>query len=220
MSDTLEKEVTETSTDTQPQAKTYTQEEFDNHMAGLKSSLLKRFEKKYEDLGDINDLRRLKTEAEKRTQEEQLKRGEFEKTLQELAARKDADIQKRDQIIAEFKLNTPLLEAASTFHAIKPEQVKALLKSQVRLNEEGEVEVLDDSGNIRYSDKGKAFNVSDLVQDFLKQNPHFVNPTKATTNSKSNINSDLKQVKASDFDQTTKEGRDAYREYRKAHGIA
>ncbi len=34
----------------EPAAKTYTQEEFDNHMAGLKASLSKRFEKQISEL--------------------------------------------------------------------------------------------------------------------------------------------------------------------------
>jgi len=80
--------VTETETQVQSNAKTYSQEEFDNHMAGLKSSITKKFEKQFAELGDIEELKQLKTDHEKRRQEEQLKRGEFEKTLQELAAKK------------------------------------------------------------------------------------------------------------------------------------
>ncbi len=69
--------------------------------------------KPYEDLGDPNELRDLKSEAEKRQQEQQIKRGEFEKTLQELAAKKDDEIHQRDQVIKEYKVNTPLLNAAA-----------------------------------------------------------------------------------------------------------
>ncbi len=115
--------------------KTYTQEEFDRHMAGLKSSIAKKYEKQlnvYSELGDIDTLKSLKAEAEKRQTEQQIKRGEFEKTLQELAAKKDAEIQRRDSVIKEYKVNTPLLSAAANMRAVAPEQVKALLSNNVR----------------------------------------------------------------------------------------
>lgn len=171
---------TETTT---PQVKTYTQEEFDKHLAGLK----RKYERQLSELGDINELKQLKANAEKQKQEQALKRGEFDKIVQELVSKKDADIAKRDSIIKDYKINTPLLSASAKFNAINADQVKALLSNQVRLNEEGEVEVVDDSGTIRYSDSGTPFSVDDLVKDFLNNNPHFVRPTPTTTSTKSNI---------------------------------
>ena len=168
-----------------PATKTYTQKEMDDQMARLKSSLTKKLLKPYEDLGDPNELRELKTEAEKRQQEQQIKRGEFEKTLQELAAKKDAEIQKRDQIIKEYKVNTPLLNAAAKHRSINPEQVKRLLQDRVRLNPEGEVEVLDEKGGVQYTDSGTPVGVEDLVVNWLNENKHFQLPTANTTSTKS-----------------------------------
>jgi ribonucleotide reductase alpha subunit len=168
--------------------KTFTQEEVNAILARTKSQLEKKFSSKYEDLGDPEELRNLKTEAERRAQEQQIKRGEFEKTLQDLAAKKDAEIQKRDSIIKEYKVNTPLLSAAAEFRAVAPEQVKALLSSQVRLNEHGEVEVVDNKGLVRYNDAGEPLGVGHLVREFLDSNPHFVQPTPATTNGRSSVN--------------------------------
>lgn len=166
-------------------AKTFTQEEVNAILARTKSQLEKKFQSKYEDLGDPEELRALKTEAEKRQQEQQLKRGEFEKTLQDLAAKKDSEIQKRDSIIKEYKVNTPLLSAAAQYKAVNAEQVKALLSNQVRLNGEGEVEVVDTKGLVRYNDAGEPLGVNDLVREFLDSNPHFVQPSPSTTNAKS-----------------------------------
>lgn len=166
--------------------KTYTQQEVDNMMARMKGSLEKKLLKPWEDLGDPEELRTLRAEHEKRQQAEQIKRGEFEKTLQELAAKKDAEIQKRDQIIKEYKVNTPLVSAAAKFKAVAPEQVKALLSNRVRLNDMGDVEVLDDKGGVRYNDSGAPLVVDDLVREFLDSNPHFVSASPATTHSKSN----------------------------------
>jgi len=180
-------EVTDSSTASQAAEKFYTQEEFDRHMAGMKASIQKKFEKQLADLGDINELRQIKADAEKRKTEESVKRGEFEKVLQELAAKKDAEIQRRDAVIREYRVDTPLLNAAAKLRAVAPEQVKALLKSQVRLNDIGDVEVVDNQGQVLYNDRGQPLGVDDLVQDFLQKNPHFVQPMPATTNSRSNI---------------------------------
>ena len=171
----------------QAQAKTFTQEEVNAILAKSKGQLEKKFASKYEDLGDPEELRQLKHEAEQRRQAEQLKRGEFEKTLQELASKKDAEIQKRDSIIKEYKVNTPLVSAAAKYRAVNADQVKQLLASNLRLNDEGEVEVLDKKGAVRYNDSGEPLAVDDLVREFLDSNPHFVSATPATTQGKSNI---------------------------------
>jgi hypothetical protein len=168
-------------------SKTYTQEEFDRHMAGLKNSIAKKYEKTLAELGDLDELRTLKQQAESRRQEESVKKGEFEKVLQDLAAKKDAEITRRDQMISEFKIEAPLLNAAAQFRAVAPDQVKALLKNNIRLVD-GEVEVVDATGQVRYSDNGTAMTVADLVKEFLDRNPHFVSASPATTNSKSSVN--------------------------------
>ncbi len=168
-------------------AKTYTQEEVDNMMARMKGSLQKKLLKPYEELGNPDELRSIKTDWEKRQQEQAIKRGEFEKTLQDLAAKKDAEISKRDSIIKEYKVNTPLISAAAKFRAVAPEQVKALLSNNVRLNGDGEVEVVDERGAVRYTDSGEPLGVEDLVKTFLDTNPHFVQSTPATTNTKTNV---------------------------------
>ena len=202
-------------------SKTYTQEEFDDHMARMKNSIIKKYEKKYEELGDVDELRTLKTEAEKRRQEEQLKRGEFEKTLQELASKKDAEIAKRDTIIRDYKIDTPLVNAAAKFRAVNAEQVKALLKNNLRLNSEGDVEVISQDGQVRYSDAGKPLAVDDLVKEFLDSNPHFVQPTPATTNTKSSHLADSgSKVDVTKLDMSKPEHRELYKKYRKEHGLA
>ena len=100
------------------QAKTYSQEEFDQHMARMKASIQKKYEKTFSELGDINELKQLKTDAEKRRTEEQVKRGEFEKTLQELASKKDEEIRKRDDIIRNYSVDTPLVATAAKYGAV------------------------------------------------------------------------------------------------------
>jgi ribonucleotide reductase alpha subunit len=211
-----------TNTENQAQAtKTYSQEEVDNMMARMRGSLEKKLLKPYADLGDPEELRSLRTEAEKRAQEQQIKRGEFEKTLQELAAKKDAEISKRDSIIKEYKVNSPLLSAAAKYRAVNAEQVKSLLNNHVRLNADGEVEVTGEGGVVRYRDDGQPLAVEDLVREFLDHNPHFVSASPATTNTKSNISSGQPaKFDITKLDMKNPEHRKAYAEHRKASGIA
>jgi hypothetical protein len=201
--------------------KTYTQQEVDNMMARMKGSLEKKLLKPYQDLGDPEELRNIKGDYEKRQQEQQIKRGEFEKTLQELAAKKDAEISKRDSIIKDYKVNMPLLSAAAKFNAVNAEQVKALLAGQVRLNNDGEVEVVDEQGSVRYNDKGEAVGVDDLVRGFLDLNPHFRTANPATTNTKSLVSGGTQaKLDVSKLDMKNPEHRAIYREHRKTLGLS
>jgi len=198
-------------------AKTYTQEEFDNHMAGLKNSLTKKFEKQFQDLGDIEELKELKAKAMKAKEAEAIRKGEFEKILTEKAEKWNSEIQKRDSVIKEYKINTPLLNEAAKLRSVNPEQVKSLLSNQVRLNEDGDVEVVDASGSVRYNDDGKPVTVEQLVSGFLNENPHFVQATPATTNTKSSVSGNKPtEFDISKLDLTNPDHRKLYAEAKKA----
>jgi hypothetical protein len=207
-------------TNQETQAKTYSQEEFDQHMARMKASISKKYEKTFAELGDINELKQLKSEAEKRRTEEQMKRGEFEKTLQELAGKKDEEIRKRDEIIRNYSVDTPLVSIAAKYGAVNVEQVKTLLKPNVRLNQDGEVEIVDQSGAVRYNDKGKPIGVDDLVKSFLDENPHFKSAGPTTTQGKSNVNQSREKLDITKLNMSNPADRKIYQEYRKSTGIA
>jgi hypothetical protein len=203
-----------------PATKTYSQEEVDGMMARMKGSLEKKLLKPYEDLGDPAELRSIKTEWEKKQQETQVKKGEFESVIKELAAKKDAEISKRDSIIKEYKVNVPILSAAAKYNAVNAEQVKALLSQNVRMNDSGDVEVVDAKGSVRYNDKGESLQVEDLVKEFLDTNPHFklANPT--TANTRSNIgNKTQTSLDITKLDMTKAEDRAVYKEYKKVNGL-
>jgi hypothetical protein len=195
--------------------KTYTQEEFDRHMAGLKNSISKKYEKQFAELGDITELRALKQQAETRKTEEQMKKGEFEKILQEKLSIKDAEIQRRDNMIKEYKVDLPLVNAAAKYRAVAPDQVKALLKNSLNYGADGEVEVVDSNGQVRYNDKGQALTVDDLVREFLDTNPHFVQSTPATTAGRSAHNPSRDPVDVSKLDLNDPAQRAIYAEWRK-----
>ncbi len=185
-------DATETTENQAPAEKSFSQKEVDAMMARMRA----KYEKTFSDLGDIDELRKLKQQADSQRQEDALKRGEFEKILRETAEKKDAIIQQKDRELKEFKVNLPIIEAASKYKAVAPEQVKTLLNNYVRLSDQGEVEVVDKTGAIRYSDSGQPYKVDDLVKEFLTQNPHFVSSAPSTTHTKSNVN----PVNSLDFD--------------------
>jgi len=193
--------------------KNYSQKEVDDMMARMKGSLEKKLLKPYADLGDPKQLRELKSQAEERAQKEAIDRGEFEKTLQELAAKKDAEILKRDSVIKEYKVNTPLIDSAAKYKSVSPEQVRNLLKDSVKLNESGDVEVIANDGSVRYDDKGNLLSVDTLVKEFLDDNPHFVSAGPSTTNTQSSVSKTLsKNVKLEDLDMNNATHRDLYKQ--------
>jgi len=211
-------EGTEPSQNESQAVKTYTQKEVDDMMAKTKSAVMKKVSSKYEDLGDPDELRNIVSQYQKTQQEQQLKRGEFDKIIQDLAQRKDAEIQKRDKIIESFKLETPIIDAAARYKAVNPDQVKALIRNNLRLNQDGEVEVLDDKGGVRYDDSGRPVSVDSFVQSWLQSNPHFVSATPSTTNTRSNINgSSSTKLDINSLDMKNPEHRRLYAETRKSH---
>lgn len=178
---------TENSQATTPSEKTYSQREVDDMIARMKSTVVKKALKPYEDLGDPEELRTIKQSWAQKQQEEALNRGEFEKILKDKADKWSAEIQKRDSMIREFKVEQPLVSLAAKYRSVNPEQVKSLLKPNLRLNDDGEVEVLDSKGSVRYDDDGTPLTVDKYVKEFLDANPHFVGATPATTHTNSNV---------------------------------
>lgn len=201
--------------------KTFTQEEVNAILARTKTQIEKKFATKYQDLGDPDELRSIKSDWEKRQQEQQIKRGQFDEAIKELAAKKDAEISKRDSIIKEYKVNSPLLSAAAKYRAVNAEQVKSLLNNHVRLNADGEVEVVGEGGAVRYRDDGQPLAVEDLVREFLDSNPHFVSASPTTANTKSNISQGQPaKLDITKLDMKNPEHRKVYSEYRKTNGLA
>lgn len=223
MSDnTLATEATEAAdqTNNQAQEKTYTQREVDDMIARAKGAIQKKVSSKYEDLGDPDELREIVERYKKNQQDYELRKGNFDKVLQDVVAKKDQEIQKRDRLIEQYKVETPILEAASRYRAVNAEQVKALIRTNVRLNAEGEVEVLDSTGQVKYKDNGHRYDVDSYVQDFLRANPHFVAATPGTTNAASAVGrSQPGALDVTKLDMRNPEDRARYKEWRRQSGI-
>lgn len=201
--------------------RTFTQAEVNAILAKTKGQYERKYSKLFEELGtEPDELKDIVTNHRKREQDNAMRRGEFDKVLQEVVAKKDQEIQRRDRMIEEFKLNAPILDSASRHRAVAPEQVRALIRSNVRLNEQGEVEVVDQNGAVRYGDNGKPVSVDMLVSEFLQANPHFVAATPSTTTARSTVNQRSEQIDITKLDlMNNPEHRKIYREYRKSQGI-
>lgn len=194
--------------------KLFTEAEVNDMMARLKGSLTKKLTKQWEDLGDPEELRKLKQQHEQQQVELQKKRGQFDEIIRDLAEKKDQEIRKRDEIIRNYTVDMPLVDTAAQLGAVNPTQVKQLLKPYVRMNETGEVEVLDDKGTVRYSDQGQPFGVKDLVKEFLDTNLHFRAAGPATTQSRSNIGSSPQKIDPKTLNMKDPQQRKMYKELR------
>jgi len=184
MSDTEQVVKTEETAPQQPvekQAETqeqtqFSQEDLNRIVAERVAREKVKFEKKFANV-DVDHYKTLIEAEEKRKQEELEKRGQYETLLKEQAEKFNSKIQTYEQELHSIKVDGTLLNEASSNKAINPQQVVALLKGQVRLNEAGGVDVVDNTGKVRYDDNGNPLKVSDLVKGFLQENPHFKAPT-------------------------------------------
>ena len=87
----------------------------------------------------------------------------------------------------------------------------------MRLNDTGNVEILDKNGITRYNNKGELLTTDELVSEFLTQNPHFVTASPSGSGSVSNVDrTELnKPFNLSDLDLNNPADRKKYAEYRK-----
>jgi hypothetical protein len=214
-SDAVEPVTDATETPSQAQERIFTQREVDDMIAGMKANLSRKLLKPYEGLGDPSELRDLREQAERKRQEDAMRKGEYEKLMQELAAKKDAEIEKRERIIREYRVDNPLVTAAARARSVNPDQVRTLLRPYIRVNDDGEPEVIDDRGQTRYDDSGRPVTIDTFVTTWLQDNPHFVQATPATTQGQSAITARTERIDVTKLDMKDPEQRRIYAEYRK-----
>ena len=132
-----------------------------------------KFEKKYSGV-DLDHYNNLVEQEESRKRQEMEKRGEYENLLKSQAEKFQGKIQQYETELHSIKVDGTLLNEASANKAVNPQQVVQLLKNSVKLNDAGGVDVVDANGQVRYDDNGNPLAVSNLVNEFLTANPHFV----------------------------------------------
>ena len=221
----MSEEVMEESTDTQPvqdevveEGKRFTQEELDRIVADRIQREGRKLDKKLEGI-DIEEARQLMLEREQAAIERQKEKGEFESVLKQTVEKKDLEIASMRAALETTKIDGALLTAASRHNAVDSEQVSQLLRNRVRLSDDGSVEVLDDSGAIRYNDKAAPLSVDELVGDFLTANPHFVRASAGGAGTQGMAGgSTQKPISVADMVANWKDGgAEAFRAYKKAN---
>ena len=179
-----------------------------------------KFEKKYSGV-DLDLYNQLVEEKETQRQSDLKKRGQFEEMLKEQAEKFNGKIQQYESELTSIKVDGSLLNEASGQKAINPQQVVQLLKGQLKLNEAGVVDVLDQNGQVRYNEKGEPIAVSQLVNEFLTANPHFVTagPSGSGTGQGVGKQDNLVDNDTRKLNMENPEHRARYKELMKAKGI-
>ena len=199
-----------------PQAQTFTQDEVNNI---VERRLAKERGSMYKKLGvDDIDVAINAVKTQKEAEEKQrIQKGEFEEILKTRTQEHQKEKSELENQLRDIKINKSLLESASKHKAINASQVVDLLKNDIKLNETGNVEILDKNGIARYNKQGELLTTDELVQEFLTQNPHFVSATPSGSGSVSNVDRQElnKSLNIGELDMNNPEDRKTYAKWRK-----
>ncbi len=200
----------EVKVETQKQ-QTFTQEQLDN----IIKSRLEAEKTKHQ--RQIDEVKRQEEEIAKEKQVQEAKsKAELEKLMKQRISEKDTEILKYKTEIKKERIDNSVLSVASKHKAISPSQVVSLLKDDIKLNDDGRVEILDNNSNIRYNSKGELLTIEERVKEFLDANPHFRQGSLAGSGSQSSIEGKtVKPFNIQDLDMSKPEDRAKYSEYRK-----
>ena len=207
------------STDTQGQ--TFTQEDIDRIVKERIDRERKKFSKQFEGI-DVEKYRELTSKEEQLRIDQEKARGNFEKVLQETVGKKDMTIKQLQDQLHSIKVDGSLLNIASSRRAVNPQQVVRLLKDQIRLGDGGDVEIVDDTGTVRYSDSGSIMTVDELVNEFLTTNPHFVSAGPSGSGTQGGVSKStgaVGKVDVTKLNMNDPKDRAIYKEYRKANNL-
>jgi len=190
---------------------TFTQAQLDN----IIKSRLDAEQKKHQ--RTLDDAKKAEQDAFKEKEVKEAKsKAELEKLMQQRISERDTEVLKYKNALKEEKIDNNLLSVVSQNQAINPKQVVALLKDEIKLNDDNRVEILDNNQNIRYNEKGNLLTLEERVREFLQANPHFSVSGKSGTGSQSSVEGKtVKPFKIQDLDLSKEEDLKRYAEYRK-----
>ena len=197
------------------ESKGFSQSELDEIVSKRVLRERKKWEDKISEI-DVEGYDKWKTQQKDLEIESQKKKGEFEKILKDTVDSKDKEITKLQSTLNKQLIEGQLMSTASSQGAIKPDQIVSLLKGNLKLGDNGSVEVIDDQGVQRYNKKGDPLTIHEYVTEFLDTNPHYQSPTPSGTGSVGKVGgSTQKPFNIADLDMTKAEDRQKYAEYRK-----
>ena len=201
----------ETKQENKQETKSFTQEQLDNIVQTRIMAERRKYEKK------IEEENKQKADILKQKELEEAKtKQDLEKIMQDRIQEKDQEISKYKLNLKKEKIDNSILSVASKNRAINPQQVVSLLEREVKLNDDGRIEVLDNNSNVRYNPKGELLTIEDRVKEFLDANPHFRQGSLSGSGSQSSVEGKtVKPFKIQDLDMSKPEDRSKYAEYRK-----
>ena len=184
----------------------------------IKDRLHRQKRRTLEDLGvsDLDEAKEIIARSKEAEEKRKLEAGKFEEVRQSLVESHKKELQKLQDELRGEKIDKQLIQSASNNRAINPNQVKDLLKDNVRLNEEGKAEILDKDGTTRYNKEGKPLSIDEFVSEFITQNAHFQVATPSGSGSVSNVGKvNAQTFNLSDLDMNNPDDRKKYAELRK-----
>lgn len=184
----------------------------------IKDRLHRQKRRTLEDLGvsDLDEAKEIIARSKEAEEKRKLEAGKFEEVRQSLVDSHKKELQKLQDELRGEKIDKQLIQSASNNRAINPNQVKDLLKDNVRLNEEGKAEILDKDGTTRYNKEGKPLSIDEFVSEFITQNAHFQVATPSGSGSVSNVGKvNAQTFNLSDLDMNNPDDRKKYAELRK-----
>ena len=184
----------------------------------IKDRLHRQKRRTLEDLGvsDLDEAKEIIAKSKEAEEKRKLEAGKFEEVRQSLVESHKKELQKLQDELRGEKIDKQLIQSASNNRAINPNQVKDLLKDNVRLNEEGKAEILDKDGTTRYNKEGKPLSIDEFVSEFITQNAHFQVATPSGSGSVSNVGKvNAQTFNLSDLDMNNPDDRKKYAELRK-----
>lgn len=200
-------------TDSQVEAKTFTQEEVNELIGKRVAQVNKKFENV--DLDEYNALKSLKEQVEEETL---IKKEDFNGVLKKQKEKADSEITRLRTELESIKIDGALIDAASKAKSVAPDHVAQLLRKNIKLDKEGNVIVTDKEGKQRYTDSADPMSVNQLVEEFLSGNTYFKSAGPSGAGSTGNTNNASPQsLDLAQLDLNKPEHRDIYKKM-KAEG--
>ena len=126
----------------------FTQDQLDKVISSRLEAERRKYEKK------LQEEENSKAEIVKQKQLEEAKtKQDLEKIMQERLSEKEEELNRYKNQIKKEKVDNSILSVASLNKAISPAQVVALLKDEVKYNDDGRIEIVDNNSNVRYNSK-------------------------------------------------------------------
>jgi len=139
---------------------------------------------------DVDEYKALKESAKTAEQASLESAGKWEEAKAAIVSGYEEKLtaaqQKAKDLESKYKkavVNDAIVSTAAKLNAINPSQISMLLRDNIRLNENNEVEVINKDGKPTFNEKGDLLKVDDYVSSFLTENKYLVKGVEAGTGS-------------------------------------